>query len=124
MQRLGDEPLGDVRAVAIGGVDEVDPELERALEHRDRGIVVARRAPDALARDPHRAEAEAVDLDVATDREHGHVCAQTAQALAGVVPVRPAALRQVTCHASNGSPSTGSSPCAPGAVRNGRETVR
>ena len=31
MQRLGDELLGDVRAVAVGGVDEVDPELERAL---------------------------------------------------------------------------------------------
>ena len=50
VQRLGDELLGDVRAVAVGGVDEVDAELDGAAQHGDRGVVVGRRAPDARRR--------------------------------------------------------------------------
>ena len=86
VQRSRDELLGDVRAVAVGRVDEVDAELDRAPQHRDRGVVVARRAPDALAGDPHRAEAEAVDLEVAADRERRHVASLAA---AAGVPTKP-----------------------------------
>ena len=50
MQRLADEVLGDVRAVGVGGVDEVDAELGQPLEDGDRRVVVFGRAPDALAR--------------------------------------------------------------------------
>jgi len=69
MQRLGDELLGDVGAVGLGGVDEVDTELGEPLEHGDGLVVVGRRSPDALAGDAHRAEAEAGDLEVPADLE-------------------------------------------------------
>ena len=36
MQRLADQLLGDIGAVGIGGVDEVDAELRQALQRADR----------------------------------------------------------------------------------------
>ena len=36
MQRLRDQLLADVRAVGVGGVDEVDAELDRAPQHGER----------------------------------------------------------------------------------------
>ena len=83
VQRLADEVLGDERPVGVGGVDEVDAELGQRPQDRERGVVVGRRAPDALAGDAHRAEAEAGDLEVAADLEGagcrcgGHATAPT-----------------------------------------------
>ena len=54
-----DQLVGDIRAVVLRGVDVVDTELDRAPEHRDRGVPVPRRAEDARARKLHRAEADA-----------------------------------------------------------------
>ena len=73
VQRLADQFLGDVRAVGVRGVDEVDAELDEAAQHADAFVGVGRRAPDALARQAHRAESEAVDGEVAADGEGGHV---------------------------------------------------
>jgi hypothetical protein len=69
VQILPDEPLGDIRPIGVSGVDEIDAELRQALEGSDRFGSVKRRTPDAGASDAHRSEAEAVDLDVATDFE-------------------------------------------------------
>src|SRR4051794_6456799 len=69
MQRLADEVLGDVRAVGVGGVDEVDAELGQPLEDRDRLVVVGRIAPYPLAGDAHRAVSQTGDLEVAADLE-------------------------------------------------------
>ena len=69
MQRLADQFLGDVRAVGVGGVDEVDAELDGAAQHADAFVVVVRRAPDTLAGQAHGAESEAVDREVAADAE-------------------------------------------------------
>ena len=69
MQRLGDQLLADVRPVAVGGVDQVDAELDGPPQDGDRGVVIGRRAPDALAGDAHGAEAEAMDLEVAAEGE-------------------------------------------------------
>ena len=69
VQRLADEVLGHERAVGVGGVDEVDPELHRAAQHGDRAVVVVRLAPAALAEDLHGAVAEAADLEVAAEGE-------------------------------------------------------
>ena len=55
--------------VGVGGVDEVDAELDRAAQDRLRLVAVGGRAPDAGAGDPHRAEAEAVDGQVAADTD-------------------------------------------------------
>src|SRR5207245_1676867 len=56
-----------------GGVDEVDAELDRTPEHADRGVVVLRRTPDALAGDAHRAEAETVHGQLAAEGERAAV---------------------------------------------------
>ncbi len=69
MEGLGDELLGDLRAVGVGGVDEVDAQLDGAAQHAPRLLLVVRRPPDAFAGQPHRAEAHAVDLQVAAQLE-------------------------------------------------------
>ena len=69
MQGLADELLGDVRAVGVGGVDEVDAELGQAPQHGAGALGVFGRAPDAGTGDAHRPEAEASDLDLAADLE-------------------------------------------------------
>jgi hypothetical protein len=61
VQRLANEVLTHVGAVRVGGVDEVDAELDRATQHGDGGVVVRRIAPDAVSGDAHRAEAEAAN---------------------------------------------------------------
>ena len=48
---------------------EVDAELDRAAQEGARGVGVVGLAPDAVAGDPHRAEAHAVDGQVAAERE-------------------------------------------------------
>jgi hypothetical protein len=65
VQRLGQQLLADRGAVGVGGVDQVDAELDRAPQHRQRRLVVGRVAPDALAGDPHRAEPESPHLQLA-----------------------------------------------------------
>src|SRR6185437_14629895 len=64
-ERLGDQLLADLGAVGVGGVDQIDAELDRAPEHGDRFVAVRGRAEDFGAGDPHRAEAEPADLEVA-----------------------------------------------------------
>src|SRR6267154_927715 len=66
---LRDEALAHRRAVGVGRVDQIDAELERQSQHGDRLGVVARLAPDSLAREPHRAEAEAIHRAIAAQEE-------------------------------------------------------
>ncbi len=61
MQRLADDVLGYVGTVRVGGVDEVDAELDSAAQHPHGFAAVGGRAPDALAGQAHCAEAEPVD---------------------------------------------------------------
>ncbi len=58
VERLGDQLLADMRAVGVGGVDQVDAELDRPPQDRDGLVVIGRRPPDAGAGDPHGAEAQ------------------------------------------------------------------
>ncbi len=69
VQRLAEKVLGDVGAVAVGRVDEVDTELDRSTQDGEGGVMALRRSPDALARDAHGAESEAVHLQVAAEGE-------------------------------------------------------
>ena len=69
VQRLGDQLLADLGPVGVGGVDQVDAELDDPAQHALGPVAVGRLAPDPVAGDPHRAEAEAVDLEVAADLE-------------------------------------------------------
>ncbi len=59
--RLADELLVRAAAVHVGRVEEVDAELEGAVDRRDRLALVGR--PVEL-RHPHAAEAEGRDLEL------------------------------------------------------------
>ena len=60
MQRLADQFLGDVGAVGIGGVDEIDAESPAAASSARRHFgAIVRLAPDAPSGDPHRADSRA-----------------------------------------------------------------
>ena len=68
-QRLGDEILAHERTIAVGGVDEVDAQIRQALQQLHRLGGILRLTPDSLSRDAHRAESQAIDLDLAADAE-------------------------------------------------------
>jgi hypothetical protein len=59
VEGLADDLLRLAGRVDVGGVDEVDPGVERAVDDADRVVVVGV-APGA---EHHRAEAELRDLD-------------------------------------------------------------
>jgi len=65
MQRFGDQLFVHVRAVAVGGVEEIQAQVVRLAQHGVRGGTILRRSPDVGAAYAHRAEAEAVDGQVA-----------------------------------------------------------
>src|SRR5215208_5531503 len=69
MQRLGYQLLADVGTVGVGGVDEVDTEVDGSPQPRLRRLGIVRRSPAAVARDSHRAEAETPDLEVAAEAQ-------------------------------------------------------
>src|SRR5207248_271142 len=69
VERLGDEPLAHLGAVGVGRIDEVDTELDGPVQHGDRFAWVARLAPNAPAGEPHGAEAETVDGQLAAQEE-------------------------------------------------------
>src|SRR6185369_14433502 len=59
----------DVRAVAVGGIDQVDIEPGKAFQRRACRGRIERIAPDAWTGHAHRAKAEAIDRQIATDPE-------------------------------------------------------
>src|SRR5437868_11638387 len=67
MERLGEETLGNFGPVGVGGVDEIDSQLDRALQDGNCLGMVGRFSPDAGAGESHRAETEPANRDVATD---------------------------------------------------------
>ena len=69
MQGLGDQLFARLGSVGVRGVDEVHVQLDRAAQQCERAVAVLRLAPDALARDPHRAEAQPAHGHVAAERE-------------------------------------------------------
>ncbi len=74
VQRLGDQPVGDERAVVPGGVDEVDAQLHRAAQDAARARRIVGLAPDVLAGQAHGAVAHALHLEVAEADGGGSVC--------------------------------------------------
>ncbi len=69
MQDLADEILADERAIGIRRVDEIDAEFRQQTQSFARRGGIGRIAPDAFASQPHGAEAEAVDCEIAADLE-------------------------------------------------------
>jgi len=60
VKSFGDELFRDVGAVGVGGIDEVDAELDCPAKGGDSGVSVRRRSPDAFAGDAHGSVAETV----------------------------------------------------------------
>jgi hypothetical protein len=78
MQGLADDPVGDVGAVEIRGVDVVHARRHRFAQHGERGVAILGRAEDAGPCELHGAVAEALHGAVAEeecagwlDRGHG-----------------------------------------------------
>jgi hypothetical protein len=69
IERLTDKPLRDFRPVRVRGVDDGDAEIDRRSQDGDRLVVVGRLAPNSRPRNPHRAKAEAVNREIATERK-------------------------------------------------------
>jgi hypothetical protein len=64
-QRLADDHLGLTGRVDVGGVDEVDPGVQRAVDDAD-ALVVVLGAPVA---EHHRAEAQLADRDAGASQD-------------------------------------------------------
>jgi hypothetical protein len=64
-QRLPDELVSHAGTVVLGGVNMVHPERHRAPQHRQRLIVVPRRAEHPRTRQLHRPEADPADTETA-----------------------------------------------------------
>jgi hypothetical protein len=60
-ERLADEPLGNLRAVGIGGVDEGDPQFDRAAQHAVSFGGILWLAPCAFAHQAHGSVAESMN---------------------------------------------------------------
>src|ERR1700722_13182549 len=69
MQCFANEFFRNVGAVGVGCIDEVNVQFGEPLQRSQRFGPIARLAPDARARDSHRAKTKAVDLNVAADFE-------------------------------------------------------
>ncbi len=61
VQRLANQLVGDVGTVELRGVDVVDAPFDNAAQHRDRLVMIARRAHHTRTRQLHGAKANAGD---------------------------------------------------------------
>src|SRR6267378_3535596 len=69
MKRLGDETLANYRAVGVGGVDEIDSQLNRTPQDCDCLGMIGRFSPDAIAGELHCAEPEPANWNIATNQK-------------------------------------------------------
>ena len=74
VEGLRDEALAHRWAVGVGSIDQIEAQLQRASQHGDRLVVVARLAPDSLPGEPHGAEAQPVDAALAAQGEAAAAC--------------------------------------------------
>ncbi len=67
MKRFGDEAFGNLRAVGVGGVDEVDSQFNCPAQDAVAFGGIGGLAPGAFADQAHGAVAEAMDGKIAGD---------------------------------------------------------
>jgi hypothetical protein len=73
VEDLGNQVLAHLGPVRVRGVDQVDAQHHDAAEEALGLLWIVRSAPNAVPRDPHGAEAEAVNLQVSADAEGIHL---------------------------------------------------
>jgi hypothetical protein len=71
MERFRDQEFARLRAVGIRRIDQVDSELDCALENFARFVPILGPTPDSLTRNPHGAKPEPIDRKIASDFERG-----------------------------------------------------
>ena len=69
MKCFADQPLGNLRTVGVGGVDEGNAQLDGAAQHALCFGRVGRLAPGAFAHQAHGSVAEPVDGQIAADEK-------------------------------------------------------
>src|SRR5215207_5117064 len=101
VQRLGDQTLGDLGAVGIGGIDEVHAQLHRPPEHAVSLLGIPGLTPDARPGQSHGAETQTVHAQVAAQSERagrrrvrsgisvGHASSFPGRSCAGGYPASP-----------------------------------
>src|SRR5215472_1055106 len=65
LQSLGDELLGDVGPIAVGGIEEGVPQIERTFQQLEHGRAIPGPAPDIRAGHAHRPESQPVHGQIA-----------------------------------------------------------
>ena len=60
MQRLANELLGHIGPVGVGGIDQIDAELDRSTQDTERRVTIGRGTPHPWSGKLHRPESEAV----------------------------------------------------------------
>ena len=74
VQGLVDELVGHVGPVVLGGVDVVDPQLDRAAQHGERRVAVPGRTQHARTGELHGAEADPTDGPASERAAEGERC--------------------------------------------------
>src|SRR6266704_6216172 len=69
MQRLGDQTFTNYGTVGVGGVDEIDSQLDRASQDCDCLGMIGRFSPDAIAGELNCAEPEPANWNIATSQK-------------------------------------------------------
>jgi hypothetical protein len=73
MQRFAQQRLGNVRAIGIGGIDEVDAQFRQPAQGAQAFGAIGRFTPDAWSGHAHGAEAEAVHGQVTANGERAGI---------------------------------------------------
>ncbi len=88
VEGLSDQLFGDVRAVGVRGIDEVDAQFHGTAQSGERRGLVFGRAPDSFAGNAHGSIAQAVDSEVATQSDGSGGCSSNGLGLAhGHAPI-------------------------------------
>src|SRR5438552_18416127 len=78
MQRLGDQTFTNYGTVGVGGVDEIDSQLDRAAQDCDCLGMIGRFSPDAIAGEWHCAEPAPATRNLAPSQKC-YACFSTAR---------------------------------------------
>src|ERR1019366_476936 len=74
IERLGDQLLRGTRSIGVSGINQVHTQFHRAAHCRERGLLICRRTPHALACDAHRAISKTIHFKVAANCERACGC--------------------------------------------------
>src|SRR5438552_5565337 len=72
MQRLGDQTFTNYGTVGVGGVDEIDAQLDRASQDCDCLGMIGRFSPDAIAGELHCTEPEPANRNITNYKCSAH----------------------------------------------------